>query len=206
MSEFARPKYEYIALDIARRIVQGEFQEGEKLYGRSNLAGLYNVSPETVRRAISLLEDMGVVHAEHGRGIIVTSRQAAYSYVARFNEKHTLESLRNELAEILNARRLLDERLESILMKIIEYANRLRNINAFNPVEIRVNEKSSAVGKTISELKFWENTGATVIAVRREEELFLSPGPHFRIMAGDFLVLVGKEDILARCEAFINSQ
>ncbi|MCG0276368.1 MAG: GntR family transcriptional regulator [Thermosediminibacteraceae bacterium] len=206
MSELARPKYEYIALDIARRIVQGEFQEGEKLYGRSNLASLYNVSPETIRRAVSLLEDMGVVQAEQGRGIIVKSRQAAYRYVARFNEKHTLESLRNELAELLKARRMLDERLESILLKIIEYANRLRNINAFNPAEIRVNEDSIAVGKTISELKFWENTGATIIAVRRGEELFLSPGPHFKIAGGDFLVLVGKEDILAKVDAFLNAR
>lgn len=204
MSELARPKYEYIALDIARRIVQGEFQEGERLYGRSELAGLYNVSPETIRRAVSLLQDMGVVFAEQGRGIIIKSRQAAFSYVDRFNEKDTLESLRNELSEILKARRQLDERLKSILIKIFEYASRLRNINAYNPVEVRVSESSPAAGKTISELKFWENTGATIIAVRRGEELFLSPGPHFKIKAGDFLVLVGKEYILEKTEAFLN--
>ncbi|ADL08898.1 TrkA C-terminal domain-containing protein [Thermosediminibacter oceani] len=205
MNEVVRPRYEYIALDIARRIVQGEFSEGEKLYGRSNLAGLYNVSPETIRRAVSLLEDMGVVSSEQGRGIIVKSREAAYKYVDRFNEKQTLESLRNELTELLEARRRLDERFELILLKTIEYANRLRNINAFNPAEVRVNEESRAVGKTISELKFWENTGATIIAVRRGEELFLSPGPHFQIKGGDFLVLVGDEDVLKKTDEFLNT-
>ena len=33
----------------------------KKLSGRSTLASLYNVSPETIRRSIALLKDMDVV-------------------------------------------------------------------------------------------------------------------------------------------------
>ena len=39
------PAYLKIALDIASRIVNGDFIEGKKLSGRSTLVGIYNVSP-----------------------------------------------------------------------------------------------------------------------------------------------------------------
>ena len=55
------PEYVKIAVDMAGRIYKGEFDEQEKLRGRSTLAGEYNVSPETIRRAMRLLEDMEVV-------------------------------------------------------------------------------------------------------------------------------------------------
>ena len=54
------PVYSQIALDIAMRISRGEIQESTKLYGRSVLASQYGVSPETIRRAIKILEDVQI--------------------------------------------------------------------------------------------------------------------------------------------------
>ena len=42
--KYSSPRYEKIALDIANAIYKGAYEEGEKLYGRSTLAGTYNVS------------------------------------------------------------------------------------------------------------------------------------------------------------------
>ena len=56
MRKDSNPVYKNIALDIANKIINGEFKVGEKISGRSTLAGVYNVSPETIRRAIALLE------------------------------------------------------------------------------------------------------------------------------------------------------
>ena len=53
--------YYSIAVDLARRIVKREFTEGMKVSGRSLLASQYQVSPETIRKAIALLKDAGVV-------------------------------------------------------------------------------------------------------------------------------------------------
>jgi DNA-binding GntR family transcriptional regulator len=39
--------YKRIALDIAQGIVSGRYPLNEKIHGRSTLAGIYNVSPET---------------------------------------------------------------------------------------------------------------------------------------------------------------
>ncbi|MDY0372402.1 MAG: GntR family transcriptional regulator, partial [Sphaerochaetaceae bacterium] len=52
------PIYARIALDIANRIENGELLEGKRLSGRSLMSSEYGVSPETIRRAFSLLEEL----------------------------------------------------------------------------------------------------------------------------------------------------
>ncbi len=59
-----------------------------------------------------------------------------------------------------------------------------KNINPINPVEISLEEKSHLIGKTISEVKFWQNTGATIIGIRRKGQLILSPGPYMGFEEG----------------------
>ncbi|WP_369074759.1 cation:proton antiporter regulatory subunit, partial [Klebsiella pneumoniae] len=34
------------------------------------------------------------------------------------------------------------------------------------------------MGKTAAETKFWQNTGATIVAIKRGDELIISPGPY----------------------------
>ena len=46
------PQYIQIALSSARRIAGGDVPEGAKISGRSKLSSEYNVSPETIRKAV----------------------------------------------------------------------------------------------------------------------------------------------------------
>ena len=55
MENDALPQYMRIARSIAQRIADGELMEGEKLSGRSKLSSEYNVSPETIRKAVQVL-------------------------------------------------------------------------------------------------------------------------------------------------------
>ena len=64
--KYSMPIYHKIALDIANKIHLGEIKEGSLLKGRSSLAATYNVSPETIRRAMKILEDLGVVSSVKG--------------------------------------------------------------------------------------------------------------------------------------------
>ena len=66
-------QYLQIALDLAGRVARGELPEGSRVYGRSVMASEYNVSPETIRRALRLLADMKVVEVKPQSGAVVLS-------------------------------------------------------------------------------------------------------------------------------------
>lgn len=206
MTIIEKPKYQQISLDIARKIINGEYREGERIYGRSELAALYNVSPETIRRAIAVLKDMDVVSVSQGSGIIVKSKDLAYRYVDRFNETESLSQLKNEMQKLMNKKRDLDNDFEKIINKIIDYTVSLRNINPFNPFEIEINKETHVIGKTISELKFWQNTGGTIIGIRRNGKIILSPGPYSEIKKNDVLIIVGDENVMQKTLHFLYSE
>ena len=60
------------------------------------------------------------------------------------------------------------------------------------------------IGKSVSESKFWQNTQATIVAIRRKGELIISPGPYLKFEKDDNLLVVGEEDILKKIEMFLN--
>jgi len=61
-------KYHHIAEDLKNLIFSDSIQAGDKLPSENELSHRYQVSRQTVRKAIALLEDDGYVYAEHGRG------------------------------------------------------------------------------------------------------------------------------------------
>ncbi|KAA5773548.1 GntR family transcriptional regulator, partial [Pseudomonas aeruginosa] len=116
-------------LDIANRIYDGEFKEGEKIYGRSTLAGEYNVSPETIRKSIKILEDVQIVRSEKGSGVIISSRENALKFIRRFSDIKSLKELEQEARSLINERAALDKKLTDTITKILHYSGALRNTN-----------------------------------------------------------------------------
>lgn len=195
-------RYEQIALDMAGRIVRREYKEGIRLYGRSTLAGKYNVSPETIRRAVALLQTMGIVEPQPGRGIIIRSRDAAEAFLREFENRRVLEDLQERISNLMLERRRLDQLLEEELGQLINYTfkttSRLQKIE-----EIEVPENSELIGKSLEGLRFRTITGATVLALEREGEEYFSP--MVPIQAGDLLVLVGPPDAKERVRKLVGT-
>ena len=196
--------YRSISLDIAQRIINDEFPEGTKLSGRSLLASQYNVSPETIRKAISLLKEEGVVNVSQGKEITILSVQKSYLFIEHCKSSDSVYSLRQDAEILLKKKREMDNHLEDILKNIINYSDRLRNLSPYNPVEIEVIAGSHVSGKKICDIKLWQHTGATIVAIRRGTEIIISPGPGAVIKAYDRIVVVGKSDVLERSIAYIN--
>lgn len=65
------PKYEVIATDIRRSIEDGDLKPGEKLPTVVAFCELYGVSKITVRRAIELVTEEGLVTSRRGSGTYV---------------------------------------------------------------------------------------------------------------------------------------
>ena len=64
--------YVQIADDITARIASGELRPGARLLSERALADYYGRSYQTVRRAMEVLRDRGLITTIHGRGTFVT--------------------------------------------------------------------------------------------------------------------------------------
>lgn len=197
------PRYLKIAVDLCTRIAGGELDEGEKLKGRSLLSTEYNVSPETIRRAMSILSDRGVVQSNVGSGIVISSRAKAVEFLTSFRGDEDLARLRAELAQMLERRRALDEEILAATNRLIE-AVHYRRTDLISPVAIGIPRRSHVVGKSIGNLRVWENTGATVIGVVQGGKIILSPGPYYEFDQGDKILIVGDENVVERFHAFLD--
>lgn len=200
---YSIPRYQKIALDIANGIYKGTIKEGERLHGRSTLAGRYGVSPETVRRAIKLLEDVEVVESSKGRGITVISRDNAFIYINKFKNIESINSYKTTLNSLISKKMELEEEMVRIVNKIVDYSVKLNNIRPITPLEIEVPDQSKIIGKSISEVKFWQYTGATIIAIKREGTTLLSPGPYATFQKGDILLVIGDEQVYDAVKLFL---
>lgn len=65
------PAYAQLVHILRRQIAAGIFHPGDRLPSESQLCQRYQVSPMTVRRAINILADQGVVSTSQGRGTFV---------------------------------------------------------------------------------------------------------------------------------------
>ena len=198
------PNYIKIAVDIAHRIVNNQFIEGEKITGRTTLVSIYNVSPETIRRSLALLKDMNVVTINEKSGIIINTKDSAKEFLNKFKTKSDFTYLNSETFDLIKQRKEIDDKLEKNINSIIQFATQLRNVGSIIPFESIVQKDSFAVGKSIGELNFWHNTKATIIAVKRDGDLFLSPGPYFKINSNDIIVYVGEDSVIETVKDYIS--
>lgn len=84
------PRYRAIAEDLTRKIRSGHYRPGDALPPQRRLCASYNVTLMTLRQALGLLSDEGLVVQQPGRGTFVTPPHAAYRL-------DTLRSLGDEL-------------------------------------------------------------------------------------------------------------
>jgi len=66
-------QYMRVAEDIAARIASGELKPGSRLRAERELAEHYGVAYGTVRRAMEVLRERGVITTIHGRGTFVSA-------------------------------------------------------------------------------------------------------------------------------------
>lgn len=199
----AFPMYHSIALDIAQRIVNNEFPVGSRISGRTLLASHYNVSSETIRKAIALLKDANIVSVSQGKEVVVLSIEEAYPFITHHKSMQSVYSLKQELEALLTQKLVIDKRLQEIFSEIVGYSDRLKNLNPYNPIEIKVPFGSHLVGRSVADIKFWQSTGATIVAIRRDRKIDISPGPAAIIEPDDRLIIVGKSNILQKATQFV---
>ena len=185
-------QYTRIAISLAERIASGQLKEGDKISGRSKLSPEYNVSPETIRRALRLLADMKVVDVKPQSGAVVLSADSARRYIENFSEDADIHSLRGQLKTLMNEYADLNRRLTDTVNALVKSRDTFAAANEpFPNYEVPVPKDSPLIGKSIGALKFWQSTGGTIVAIRRGQTVILSPGPYAELYSGDVIILVG---------------
>ncbi|MGI5892006.1 MAG: TrkA C-terminal domain-containing protein [Bacillota bacterium] len=201
--KIAVPKYQQIAADLAAKIADKRYQVGDKIYARSSLASLYGVSAETARRAICVLSDMKVVDTTKGSGVVISSYENAVKFLNHHQDIKTMNNLKSEILGIIEEQTHNNQVLNELVSEMMEKTDRFKNINPFIPFEVTIDESSPYIGKNISEINFWHNTSATIIAILHEERLLLSPGPYAILEKGDTIYFVGDENSYAKVKNFL---
>ena len=167
-------QYLQIALDLATRIAQGELTEGSRIYGRSVLASEYGVSPETIRKALRLLADMKVVDVKPQSGAVVLSADSARRYIENFSEDADIHSLRLQLKALLAESAEVNRRMADTVSALVKGQDTFAAAGQPLPnYEVPVPKDSPLIGKSIGELKFWQSTGGTIVAIRRGQTVIL---------------------------------
>ncbi len=189
------PQYIQIALSIARRIAGGDVPEGAKISGRSKLSSEYNVSPETIRKAVRLLGDMRVVDVREQSGVYVLSADNAKRYLHDFEPKLDVFNKRRHLTELLEQQSHISHQLADLCRSILDYA--VLPVQADDTLLnyiFRIPEGWNGNGRNLGELHFWQATGATIVAIRRGTSRIVSPGPYAELDGGDEIIFVGSDE------------
>lgn len=73
-------KYNEIALNIEKKIVQQDLKQGTKLPNFNEMIQEYRVSKSTIVKALTILEQRGVIYQVQGSGVFVR-RKRKYGYI-----------------------------------------------------------------------------------------------------------------------------
>lgn len=197
------PVYRKIAVSIAQDIVGGKYVEGQKLSGRTVLSSQYGVSPETIRKAVHLLQDVDILDIKKNSGVRIRSVKKAAEFLHQSQEMQSVADVKNELFAWME--RQIGETAAAMekMLFLINASGSVKKATPFVPYEIVMPPNSKIAGRTISDLNFWHKTGATIIAIDRGKQTILSPGPYSSLLSGDVLYIVGDEQALCSASHFI---
>lgn len=112
-------RYQQIAVELAQKIADGWYTIGEKISARSTLASNYNVSPETARKAVNILVDLGIVTIRQGSGTYVASREKAHLFVERYQNTVSMQEIRREISDCVNRQQEELDHLSKLLKTLV---------------------------------------------------------------------------------------
>lgn len=97
-------RYGKLASALKERIIQGEWQPGQMIPSESGLSEQYGVALGTMRQALALLVEDGVLQRQHGKGTFVTKGLNSASMMRFFRFQNSNDSPTQPQSRILSIR------------------------------------------------------------------------------------------------------
>lgn len=134
-------KYTEIYDDLKNKIISDEYKSGEKIPSEKYLTETFNVSRNTVRRALNQLSLEGFVNSVHGKGVFVIEKHQLKLLVGglqSFKEASLTNSINYETNLHIFEEILVDEKLSKKtgfpLNSLVYYICRSRKIEGENSI------------------------------------------------------------------------
>jgi len=119
---------------------------------------------------------------------------------------HQFQVPRNLIFELIERiRKGSYEVLRKVELPVKTLPEKCEVISEIDTETYLVNDRSNASGRSIKDLRIRTKTGATVIAVKRGDEIIPSPELDFVFTPGDILYLIGSKESLAKAFALLES-
>jgi TrkA domain protein len=96
------------------------------------------------------------------------------------------------LAQILGAPRIAER-----------FADLTREVPGLNAGQVAIRPGSPFVDRPLGDTRARTRTGASIVAIVRDEEVLASPGPAELLRANDVLVVIGTEEGIGGVEAIV---
>ncbi len=192
-------RYENIAYQIASKIYQGDIPINTKLSGRTLLSSEYNVSSETIRRAIQSLVKYGVVKVKEQSGIYVISSERAKVFLDDFEVKKAKKNQKLELLQLIEDERRIHTKMDKIIKTLVQ----TNELFPFDYFKVKVKQDSKVVNQSIKELEFYKQTGGLIIAYEIDHIMYQVPSPDTIIKEKMVLYIMGDLSIKKKVEQFI---
>lgn len=202
--EIKSSKYQKIAISVAERIANGEYEVGEKLKSRTTIASTFNVSPETARKGLNILADLKILTLKHGSGAIVLSKEKAIDFINQYESTHSIAMIKEKIRDTIREQERAMEQMAILVNDFLMQSQSISKQYPLAPYKIICNNDSEHFGKSIGALNIWHQTGATIVAIEHNGTFVISPGPYSVIEKGDHIYFVGDESVISRMKTFFN--
>lgn len=182
-------RYLSIAYQLAKRIANGELKVGMRFSGRTLLSSEYQVSSETVRKAMNTLKTFGVVSVQQRSGITVLSKLAAENYIERYIAQSQDRKLIQEASEAMKEFSKLESKIQHLMRRFVSATR--TGFFPFDFFAVTLDATMSHLGVTLGELNLRQNTKALVIGYEKDGVFYQNPEPSLVLEEGLVLYMLG---------------
>ena len=99
-----------------------------------------------------------------------------------------------KLQELISKRDEMNKEIDESIKNMSKMYNLSSNDKLYFE-EIVIKDDCWVINQTIGDVYFYNYTEATIVAIKRGNKLITSPGPDFTFIAGDKLIIIGKDNL-----------
>lgn len=128
-----------------------------------------------------------------GSGVKIVSTENAKKFIEQQSQQQSINTIKSDILASVERQRVEMETLSNSLSDFLAATENFRSLNPFVPFQVKITAECKYLNKNISELAFWQNTGATIVAIEQNNVTILSPGPYMQLTENSTIYFVTQD-------------